>query len=262
MKLCHGQGYDGAGAMSGAFNGCQAHFIREVPQATYYHCSSHQLNLALSKACTVNEILRMVDSLKAAGLIFNYSPKRQRMLETCIDRANEKRRKEKQKEIKRKKLKLLCETRWVERHTALEDFHELYEPIMNCLARIATPQVVEDEPGGIKWDTKSSTEAAGLLNVLQSSELLIAFYTCNTSLRTPRMLRECCSEKAKTFWQPTWIFAQPLQASVMLAMMLQVAFLVFSNLLSSPPTCLVNKSRYLANVVARRKGATIQQRMR
>ena len=181
MKLCHGQGYDGAGngAMSGAFNGCQAHFIREVPQATYYHCRSHQLNLALSKACTVVEIHRMVDSLKTAGLFFKYSPKRQHLLETCIDRANEKRRKEKQKEIKRKKFKLLCETRWVERHTALEDFHELYEPIKNCLARIAAPQVMEDEPGGIKWDTISSTEAAGLLNVLQSSEFLIAFYTCH-----------------------------------------------------------------------------------
>ena len=101
------------------------------------------------------------------------------MLETCIARANEKRRKEKQKEIKRKKFKLLCETRWRERHTALKDFHELYEPIMNCLPRIATPQVVEDESGGIKWDTKSSTEAAGLLNVLQSSEFLIAFYMCH-----------------------------------------------------------------------------------
>ena len=63
MKVCRGQGYDGAAAISGAFNGRQAHFIREVPQATYYHCSSHQLNLALSKACTVDEIHRMVDSL-------------------------------------------------------------------------------------------------------------------------------------------------------------------------------------------------------
>ena len=44
------------------------------------------------------------------------------------------------------------------------------------------------------------------------------------------------------FWQPTWISALPLHASVMLAMMLQVAFLVFSNLLSRPPTCLVKKS--------------------
>ena len=73
LSLCRGQGYDGAGAMAGALNGCQALLKAEVPQATYYHCSSHQLNLILSKACTVPEIHRMVSSLKALGVFFKYS---------------------------------------------------------------------------------------------------------------------------------------------------------------------------------------------
>ena len=33
LKLCRGQGYDGAGAMAGALNGCQACLRAEVPQA-------------------------------------------------------------------------------------------------------------------------------------------------------------------------------------------------------------------------------------
>ena len=62
-------GYDSAGA--GALNGCQAQLASEVPQAIYYHCSSHQLNLALSKACCVLEIAYMIFTLKSLGIYFN-----------------------------------------------------------------------------------------------------------------------------------------------------------------------------------------------
>ena len=31
------ESYDGAGAMSGHLNGCQALFKQQVPEATYYH---------------------------------------------------------------------------------------------------------------------------------------------------------------------------------------------------------------------------------
>lgn len=43
-----GQGYDGASAMSGAFNGAHAVICLEYPLATYVHCSNHVLNLCLS----------------------------------------------------------------------------------------------------------------------------------------------------------------------------------------------------------------------
>ena len=36
-----GQGYDGASAMSGAFNGAHAVICSEYPLATYVHCSNH-----------------------------------------------------------------------------------------------------------------------------------------------------------------------------------------------------------------------------
>ena len=83
VKNCRAQSYDGAGAMSGHLNGCQTRFREIVPQAMYYHCSSHQLNLALTKACSVQPVQCMLADLKALGIFFKYSPKRQRCLETC-----------------------------------------------------------------------------------------------------------------------------------------------------------------------------------
>ena len=160
INMCRGQGYDGAGAMAGALNGCQA--LLQAEEAMFYHCSSHQLNLALSKACTVPEIHQMVSSLKALGIFFKYSPKRQRKLEACVDKVNEDQKRLEKAEIPRCKFKLLCETRWVERHTALEDFNYLYEPIINCLEQMCYPLIDEDKQWA--WDTKTKTEAAGLLN--------------------------------------------------------------------------------------------------
>lgn len=90
-QACRAQGYDGAGAMSGHLNGCQANFRSAVPQAHYYHCGSHQLNLALTKSCQIRNVQCMLSDLKAIGLFFKFSPKRQRCLEQSIQIKNEKR---------------------------------------------------------------------------------------------------------------------------------------------------------------------------
>ena len=75
IRNCRAQSYDGAGAMSGHLNGCQALLRNIVPQAAFYHCSSHQLNLALSKACSVKQVQCMLADLKSLGIFFKYSPK-------------------------------------------------------------------------------------------------------------------------------------------------------------------------------------------
>ena len=55
---CRAETYDGAVKMAGVINGCAANFINIVPQAHYYHCASHSLNL------------------KTIAIFFTYSPKR------------------------------------------------------------------------------------------------------------------------------------------------------------------------------------------
>ena len=67
-----------------------------------------------------------------------------------------------------KKIKPICETRWVERHTAFEDFNDLYEALLLCLSTVA------ENTGNRKWDAKSKTEAQGLLHQIKSSGFIVA----------------------------------------------------------------------------------------
>ena len=70
--------------MAGCQNGCVKRFQEVSPRALYFHCASHELNLALSHASKVVEIYHKVCTLKSVGIFFKYSPKQQRELEQCI----------------------------------------------------------------------------------------------------------------------------------------------------------------------------------
>ena len=129
------QTMDGAGNMAGCNKGCAANFNKVAPRALYHYCCSHDLNLALCKSCNVKEIHYMLESLKQLGIFFKYSPKRSRRLEEAIREVNGRRPKAEQ--IEKTKFKVFCETRWVEKHNTLQDFDDLYEPLltlfMSCL---------------------------------------------------------------------------------------------------------------------------------
>ena len=51
MSYLVGQGYDGASVVSSSKNGMQAKVAAQYPNATYVHCRSHVLNLAISSGC-------------------------------------------------------------------------------------------------------------------------------------------------------------------------------------------------------------------
>ena len=86
---CRAQTYDGAGNMAGNQKGCASRFLKISPCAPYCHCASHELNLALSKACKIPEIHCMLCTFKSFGIFYKYSPKRQRCFEKAIDSVNE-----------------------------------------------------------------------------------------------------------------------------------------------------------------------------
>ena len=76
--------------MSGHLNGCAAKFMEYAPRAHCYHCASHELNLALCKACKIPEISCMIaDMQKKTGMFFKYSLKRQQHFEQSIERGVE-----------------------------------------------------------------------------------------------------------------------------------------------------------------------------
>ena len=73
------------------------------------------------------------------------------------------------------KVKPLCETRWVERHTAFDDLSELYESLLHCLEKIESNN---NDPEN-RFDPKSVSEASGIRKQLKSSSFIVAFQTCH-----------------------------------------------------------------------------------
>ena len=54
----HGQGYDGAAAMSGQYSGLQSRIMAENEKAIYVHWHAHILNLVLVDTCSKNTTIR------------------------------------------------------------------------------------------------------------------------------------------------------------------------------------------------------------
>ena len=136
MINLRGQCYDGAGNMSGVRNELAARVTQEFPKAVYTWYSSHKSNLRVVKSCDITEVRNMIDKASEVAIFFNYSPQRQRAFEEKIEiycKENEQDKKWKRK----KELRMLCKTRWVERHDAYNTFTELYTPLVNTLTYIA-----------------------------------------------------------------------------------------------------------------------------
>lgn len=122
-KYLVGQGYDGASAMSGQFNGVQAEIKRNCPNATYVHCSSHCLNLSLSKASNVQKIRNCVGTVSETVTFVNSSAKRLQSFISEVEETSPNSRK--------KRLVRLCETRWTERHESILRFRELFDEVIH-----------------------------------------------------------------------------------------------------------------------------------
>lgn len=151
-----GQGYDGAAAMSGKVNGVQAHILRENPKALYVHCVAHCLNLAITDSCNIKDIRNCMGTLEKVCVFFNY-PKRQLVLQKCIEELCPESRKE--------KLKKMCPTRWVQRHDSVIVFLELFNSIYKALNTVTD------------WNNKDvSTEANILQSAISASSFLVSLY--------------------------------------------------------------------------------------
>ena len=166
------QTYDGAANFSGHVKGCASRFQETVPHAQYIHCSNHDLNLALCHTChDIAEVQNMLGTLTELGLFFKYSPKRSKLLKSVIMEENE--RRDCDRKINTTKIKVFCETRWVERYIVLEEVKLLYDPILKTLEKITT------EKG---WDHKTIDSAHGLLRNITDSAFIVAVSVCSYTL--------------------------------------------------------------------------------
>ena len=75
----------------------------------------------------------MIDVINEVLLFYNSSPKRQRFFEHILEALGS--------ESSKRKLRGLCQTRWVERHTCYETFYELYFYVCCCYEAIINPSV-------------------------------------------------------------------------------------------------------------------------
>lgn len=128
LEYLRGQGYDGAGAMSGKFQGCAARVTAIYPQALYVHCASHSLNLAVGDVCLIPIIRNTLGTINEIIVFFRCSAKREAILNDAINVVK--------CETKKRRLKKYCETRWIDRLEALITFKEFFLPIFTALENI------------------------------------------------------------------------------------------------------------------------------
>ena len=103
--------------MSSEIYGVQANINELFPLALYMHCFSHCLNLLIAASCRVQEVRNLIALINQVYLFMANSPKRQRFFEHIIKKYSP--------DSIHFKISVLCKTRWVERHTCLELFHEM-----------------------------------------------------------------------------------------------------------------------------------------
>ena len=172
-----GQAYDGASVMSSGKEGVQAKIKEFSPLALFTHCYAHCLNLSIAATCKLAEVRNLIGLINEAYLFLNNSPKRQQLFELTL--------KEYLPENSHSKLPGLCKTRWVERHTCLDVFLEMYEILLTFLDAIVAPHEypnLKSSTGSWNWDKDTITKAQGLKASLSSFQTVVVFITTKNIL--------------------------------------------------------------------------------
>ena len=125
------------------------------PLAVFTHCASHRLNLVLSKTCSLPLVRNMLGVVSEASDFMSRSAARVQLLEEEVETALP--------ESRRKRVKALCRTRWVEQHDSLLVFNDLLPAMVPALERI--------QSGG---SSDASTKATLLLGAICRFEFLVS----------------------------------------------------------------------------------------
>ena len=176
IEDCRGQGYDGAASMSSQRVIVQANILTHAPNAAYVHCASHCLNLVVSHACSLQPIRNLIDKITQVFLFFNYSPKRNGLLTAVIQDQHP-------ENGKKKPLITLCATRWVARIEAYDHFYASFKYTVFALEVIAHNVHHDECPEQFYgcWQTKTRTDASGLLKAITDFDFIVTFicaYSC------------------------------------------------------------------------------------
>ena len=173
-----GQCYDGASNMAGSKSGCSTIIKEHAPLAVFHHCAAHRLNLSIVSACKIMAFKNTESYIGEMARFFQYSPKRQRLLDAVI--------KSLCPEAHATKLKDTCKTRWVQHIDSYATFMELLPAVHVTLLAMASPSDFEQFGSDWNWDGDTLVKVNGFIHQLESSSFLLAFkilLECLTYLR-------------------------------------------------------------------------------
>ncbi|VDI17927.1 Hypothetical predicted protein [Mytilus galloprovincialis] len=126
------QGYDGEANMSGKHQGVQAHVKERFPEASYVHCKSHCLNLAIVHSCKDASVRTIMSTVQDIAFSFDYSAKKMDAFYNELDADIL----TKEELDGRRKLRTLCETRWTSRADSLYTFRVAFPVIVSALEHL------------------------------------------------------------------------------------------------------------------------------
>ena len=147
--------------MAGRVKGAASRITAKYTKAIYTHCVSHRLNLCIVKCCSISEVNNAMQVADKIARFFSNSPKRQATLEIWIQDILQGK--------KRKSLKEMCRTRWVEHHEAFELFSDLFMPIISCLEAIS-------QSTSLEWNRDSRSDAESFLLALSQFSFIVGLH--------------------------------------------------------------------------------------
>ena len=177
------QGYDGAAVMSSSNNGVQSKIREKYPSATYVHCRSHVLNLAIANGCrSVPSVRNLFDSIEKLTWFLSGSAKRKQLFsETAtlcgteedkqlIDLLSEGDEGDSTQAIRegsrRKIVPAFCPTRWTARVSTLSTLLAKYVTVLKTFEKIRDMSVGD-----------SRSDSASYIRLLEDSQFIVALVT-------------------------------------------------------------------------------------
>ena len=109
-----GQCYDGA-------SGCRAIVEQSAPKAIHIHCAAHPMNLTNVSSCKIQAFRNSESCIGEIVRFFHCSAKRQHLLDKAFCRVTI--------EVKSRKLKDACRTRWMQSFDSYVIFLELFPAV-------------------------------------------------------------------------------------------------------------------------------------
>ena len=153
-----GQGYDGAGNMSGNTRGAQARISTQYPTAKYVHCKNHSLNLAIVHACKQRIVSNMFTALREMLYFLTSSPKR---LQIYLDST----------ESNGPRLQRMCETRWSQHAECVTQCIDNLSSILAALTKLSSDS-----------DQNTRSTAFSLLRTVTSFNFIVTMCVCQSIL--------------------------------------------------------------------------------